>query len=39
MTYEEGKALADQYGMEFFETSAKTGSNVEEVLFILIFII
>ena len=26
---EEGKALADKYGSLFFETSAKTGENVE----------
>jgi hypothetical protein len=26
--YEEGKALADRYGMEFMETSAKEGTNV-----------
>jgi len=26
---EEGKGLADEYGVQFFETSALTGSNVE----------
>ena len=26
---EEGKALAEEYGVEFFETSALTGGNVE----------
>lgn len=26
---EEGRALADEYGVEFFETSALTGGNVE----------
>ena len=28
---ERGKALADQHGLSFFETSAKTGLNVAEV--------
>lgn len=27
---ERGQALADRYGMKFFETSAKTGHNVEK---------
>ncbi|KAF4748882.1 hypothetical protein FOZ62_004303 [Perkinsus olseni] len=27
---EEGQALADKYGMAFFETSAKSGLNVEQ---------
>lgn len=27
---EEGQALADEYGIRFFETSAKTGLNVQE---------
>jgi hypothetical protein len=26
-----GKGLADEYGMQFFETSAKNNINVEEV--------
>ena len=26
--YDEGKQLADEYGIEFFETSALTGYNV-----------
>ena len=30
ITYEEGKALADKYELEFFETSAKLGKNVYE---------
>ena len=30
VTFEEGKKLADDFGMEFFETSAKSGSNVNE---------
>ena len=28
---EEGKALADEYGVQFFETSALTGRNVEDM--------
>ena len=28
---EEGKGLADEYGVQFFETSALTGSNVESM--------
>ncbi|KVH99996.1 Small GTPase superfamily, partial [Cynara cardunculus var. scolymus] len=28
-----GQALADEYGMKFLETSAKTNMNVEEVFF------
>ena len=28
---ERGKALATQHGLQFFETSAKTGQNVQEV--------
>ncbi|CDP20877.1 unnamed protein product [Coffea canephora] len=28
-----GQALADNYGIKFFETSAKTNLNVEEVFF------
>ena len=30
ITYEQGKALADKYEVEFFETSAKLGKNVNE---------
>lgn len=29
--YSKGKALADEYGIQFFETSAKANTNVEEV--------
>ena len=28
---EEGQELADKYGMQFYETSAKTGENVEKI--------
>lgn len=28
---ETGKQLADEYGLEFFETSAKTGLNISEL--------
>ena len=31
VTEEEGKKLADDYNMNFFETSAKTNQNVNEV--------
>lgn len=31
ITEEEGKKLADDFGMHFFETSAKTNQNVSEV--------
>lgn len=30
MTYEQGKAIADEYGIRFFETSAKMNTNVDE---------
>ena len=30
VSYEEGKQLADEYGMQFFETSAKSNMNVSE---------
>lgn len=31
VTYDEGKQLADEYGVQFFETSALTGHHVEEM--------
>lgn len=31
VTFEEGKQLADEYGVQFFETSALTGQNVEKM--------
>jgi small GTP-binding protein len=31
VTYEEGSILAEKNGMLFFETSAKTGKNIEEI--------
>ncbi len=31
VTKDEGKALADKFGCPFFETSAKTRVNVDEV--------
>ena len=33
---EEGKNLADEYNIGFFETSAKTGKNVNEVFYYLV---
>jgi hypothetical protein len=32
---EQGAALAKEFGMQFFETSAKTGLNVQEVFIFL----
>jgi Ras-related protein Rab-8A len=31
VTFDEGKQLADEYGVQFFETSALTGQNVEKM--------
>ena len=31
VTFDEGKQLADEYGVQFFETSALTGHNVEKM--------
>lgn len=31
VTFDEGKQLADEYGVQFFETSALTGTNVEKM--------
>ena len=33
VNYEEGKDFADKYNMLFFETSAKTGFNIDKVFF------
>ena len=33
---EEGKKLADEFNVRFFETSAKTGKNVKEVFYYLV---
>ncbi|OEU13020.1 ras-domain-containing protein [Fragilariopsis cylindrus CCMP1102] len=33
VTLEEGKQLAEEYGVEFFETSALTGINVEKMFY------
>jgi Ras-related protein Rab-8A len=30
VTHAQGKALADEFGIKFFETSAKLNSNVDE---------
>ncbi|KAH0487368.1 MAG: hypothetical protein KVP17_001899 [Porospora cf. gigantea B] len=35
VSYEEGKALADEYGIKFMETSAKNNHNVDEAFFIM----
>ena len=33
VTAERGKALADEHGLKFYETSAKTGQNINELFF------
>lgn len=33
VTKEQGEALAEQYGIKFFETSAKQNINVDEAFF------
>ena len=35
VTHDEGKQLADEYGVQFFETSALTGHNVESMFMAL----
>lgn len=35
VSFEEGKALADSWGCEFFETSAKHNENIGRCLFFL----
>ena len=31
--YDEGKSLADKYGMQFYEVSSKTGQNIDKLFF------
>ena len=33
VSFEEGKELAEKYGLDFYETSAKTGDNVDNIFF------
>ena len=36
VTEQKGRILAAEYGAEFFETSAKSGQNVEEAILTLV---
>ena len=33
ITREQGQALAEQHGLSYFETSAKTGTNINELFY------
>ena len=33
LNYEDGKKIADSYGIKFFETSAKTNENISECFY------
>ena len=33
VSYDEGKSLAQKYGIQFFEVSAKTGQNIDELFY------
>ena len=35
VSFKQGQAMADRYGMKFIETSSKNSSNVEEAFFVL----
>ena len=36
VTEEEGKKMAEEYNMGFFETSVKTNQNINEVFYYLV---
>lgn len=38
ISFERGKQLADQLGVEFFETSAKENINVKVCIFLLFYV-